>query len=791
MDTQKIKEFIAGLLKEDGKRLKRSIGVGIYLFNLMKEEAPLYLLEKLKSFDGLPYQRRKAILMEVIGFLKTYQGRPTTSPESGVEKKPLRRFLIPLERLKFLSEKELKTLKGLGLESLLDALFFFPVRYEDRRLNTSVKSSKAGQKVALKVRVVRVQRIQEGGYTAEVVCKDETGYLKLKFRYKKVDFLFASMRKGMEIAVFGKLRSYKGEKYMVHPEILRPESGEVGRILPVYYSRVKGELVKISSKQKQKRIREALEKIVEKTVKYMPEYLPQELLEKYSFPRIEESIREVHLSQFTPPALLNNFSSAYHKRFIYEDLLVFQCALLLKKREASQTPAPRIGVSFPLVQEFTARLPFRLTRAQERVVREILKDLASSSPMNRLLQGDVGSGKTVVAAAVAYAVVKAGYQVAVMVPTEILAHQHYEKFKEFLENFGIKVALLTGSKTPAQKRSAYKHIKEGNIDVVVGTHALIQDKVEFKNLGLVVIDEQHRFGVMQRKVLLEKGGGMSPHCLVMSATPIPRTLALSIYGDLDISVIDELPPGRKEVITRLIFESEKDKLFERIRQELDKGNKVYVVYPLIESSEKLELKAATQEYERWKREFLEREVYLLHGRMSEAQKRETMESFRERGDILVSTTVIEVGVDVPEATVMVIEDAHRFGLSQLHQLRGRVGRSDRESLCFLVVPDELKNKDRDAVRRLRVLVKTNDGFAVAEEDLKIRGPGELLGVSQSGYFGFHMANLARSYDREVLKRAREDAQALIERNPTLEGLEDLKSLILHRYGKNMNLSLVA
>ena len=791
VEVEKAKEFVKGLLKNDGKKLKRSFGVGIYLFNLLKEDAPLYLLDKLKSFDGLTYEKRRAILLEVLSFLESYKSKLLRSSKENVEKKPLKKFLMDLQKLKFLSEKELKTLKALGIETLLDALFFFPVRYEDRRLNTSIKSSKAGQKVALKVKVLKVQRLQERGYSAEVLCTDDTGFLKLKFRYKKVDFLFASLKRGMEIVVFGKLKAFKGEKYIVHPEILKPESGEVGRIVPVYYSRVKGELVKISSKQKQKRIREALAKIVSKASKYVPEYLPEELVQRYSFPDTEEALSEVHLPKFTPVNVLNSFSSAYHRRFIYDDLFIFQSALLLKKRETEQNPAPRIDASFTTLQEFTASLPFRLTKAQERVIREILKDIAKDSPMNRLLQGDVGSGKTVVAAAIAYTAVRSGYQVAVMVPTEILAFQHYEKFKEFLEGYGINVALLTASLTPAQKKSAYKHIKEGNIDVVVGTHALIQEKVEFKKLGFVVIDEQHRFGVMQRKVLLEKGKGFYPHCLVMSATPIPRTLALSIYGDLDVSVIDELPPGRKEIRTKLLFESERDKLIKHVREELEKGNKIYVVYPLIELSEKLELKAATEEYERWKEAFPDREVYLLHGRMSDLQKQEVMEKFREEGDILVSTTVIEVGVDVPEATLMVIEDAHRFGLSQLHQLRGRVGRSDRESFCYLVVPDELKSKDRDALRRLRVLVKTNDGFEVAEEDLKIRGPGELLGVSQSGYFGFHVANLARSYDREILSKAREDAQRLIESNPTLEGLEDLKTLIIHRYGRNMNLSLVA
>ena len=789
MDRAFLRNFIDGLLLNDGLKLRRAFGVGMFLFNKLKDDAPPYILDSLKELDKMPLEKKKAILKEVRKFLEEKkEKKEKVLPE---ERKPIHLFFQPLEKLKILSKTELSTLKALGINTIIDALYYFPVRYEDRRLNTSIKTAKVGEKVALKVKVVDVKKLTEGPYTLEVICTDGTGTLSLKFKYKNTRFVAAAFRKGRELVVFGKLKSFKGEKYMVHPEIKSTSSEEIGKIIPVYYARKKGELEEISSQTRRRRVRKALQKISSYLYKYFPEYLPVELREKYAFPDVALALYELHNPEKVSVKELNAFSDIYHRRMIYDDLLLFQLALLLKKKEIQSQPAPKISVNEEELKEFIDSLPFELTNAQKRVIREILEDLKKDTPMNRLLQGDVGSGKTIVAIITAYAVVKSGYQVAVMVPTEILAHQHFRKFSELLGKRGIKVALLTGSLTPSQKHATYRLIREGLVDIVVGTHALIQEKVEFKRLGYAIIDEQHRFGVMQRKLLLEKGKGFYPHCLVMSATPIPRTLALSVYGDLDLSVIDELPPGRKEVKTQLFFESEKEKIYEKVREELEKGNKVYVIYPLIEESEKMNLKAATEEYERWKRLFPDRKVLLLHGKMPDREKLKVMEEFKESGDILVSTTVIEVGIDVPEATLMVIEDAHRFGLSQLHQLRGRVGRSDREAYCFLVVPDEIKNKDTETIRRLRVFVKTTDGFKIAEEDLKLRGPGELLGVSQSGYFGFQVANLARSLDRFLLEKAREDAKHLIEQDRNLSAHENLRKLLLYRYGDKMDLSLIA
>jgi ATP-dependent DNA helicase RecG len=351
--------------------------------------------------------------------------------------------------------------------------------------------------------------------------------------------------------------------------------------------------------------------------------------------------------------------------------------------------------------------------------------------------------------------------------------------------------LLTGSLTPSLKRKIKNLIALGAVKVVIGTHALVQDDVEFKNLSLAIIDEQHRFGVIQRKKLLEKGKGYYPHTLVMTATPIPRTLTLTLYGDLDVSILDEMPAGRKPVLTRLIYDSERSKLYTFIRRELERGNKVYVIYPLVEESEKINLKSATEQWQKWKELFPDKKVLLLHGRMKDEEKRRVMEEFKRDGHILVSTTVVEVGVDVPEATVMVIEDAHRFGLAQLHQLRGRVGRSERQSYCFLVVPDELKEKaQEETLKRLEVFVSTTDGFKIAEADLQIRGGGNVLGTQQAGQFTLPIADLSREEDRKILEIARRDAKKILELTPNLEKLPNLRKLVFYRYGDTMELGSV-
>lgn len=782
---EKAKKVIRDLSENNYAKLKRSLGVGIYLFNLLKDSVETSYLDLLKDFDRLPIEKR-------IGILKILEERlkaPTPSFEidfSNVEKKPLTAFFKPVEELKVLEEKEKKILKAFGIKDLYSALYFVPLRYEDRRLSNSIKTTRSGQKVALKVRVIDTGFDPQEKYPAWVECEDGTGKLFLRFKYKDKRALYG-FRKGQEIIVYGKLKEYKGEKYMVHPELLK--DAEAGKIIPFYYIRTDGELKSISAKRRHEILRRTLTKLSE-YAKYMPEYLPSKLLEKRKLPRIAESLYFVHRPINFSEEELNNFSTPFQRRLVYEDLFLFQLALQVIKSQIKGLPAQALQNPEKNIEEFVKSLPFSLTQAQRKVIGEIVEDIKSQRPMNRLLQGDVGSGKTVVAMAIAYAFAKEGYQSAIMVPTEILAQQHYENFKKFLEPLGIKVGLLTSSVKGSLRKSVLYHTKHGNIHVLVGTHALLQEGVEFKRLAFVVIDEQHRFGVMQRKLLLEKGGGLYPHCLVMSATPIPRTLALSLYGDLDLSILDQMPQGRKPVKTMLVFESEFEKVLEAVRSEISKGHKVYVIYPLIEESEKLQLKSAMQEYNKWKELLPGKQVLLLHGRLKEEEKREVMEKFKREGHLLVSTTVVEVGVDVPDATLMVIESAHRFGLSQLHQLRGRVGRSNLQSYCYLVVPEEIK-ADSEAIKRLRVLVRSNDGFEIAEEDLRIRGPGELLGVSQSGYFGFWVANLARAQDRIILEQAKEDATEIIKEDPSLENYKDLKKLLLYRYGDKMDLSYIA
>jgi ATP-dependent DNA helicase RecG len=782
---EKAKEVIRDLSENNYAKLKRSLGVGLYLFNLLKDNVENSYLDLLKDFDRLPIEKR-------IGILKILEERlksPTPSFDidfSNIEKKPLTAFFKPVEELKVLEEKEKKILKAFGIKDLYSALYFVPLRYEDRRLSNSIKTTRSGQKVALKVRVIDTGFDPQEKYPAWVECEDGTGKLFLRFKYKDKRALYG-FRKGQEIIVYGKLKEYKGEKYMVHPELLK--DAEAGKIIPFYYIRTDGELKSISAKRRHEILRRTLTKLSE-YAKYMPEYLPSKLLEKRKLPRIAESLYFVHRPINFSEEELNNFSTPFQRRLVYEDLFLFQLALQVIKSQIKGLPAQALQNPEKSIEEFIKSLPFSLTQAQRKVIGEIVEDIKSQRPMNRLLQGDVGSGKTVVAMAIAYAFAKEGYQSAIMVPTEILAQQHYENFKKFLEPLGIKVGLLTSSVKGSLRKSVLYHTKHGNIHVLVGTHALLQEGVEFKRLAFVVIDEQHRFGVMQRKLLLEKGGGLYPHCLVMSATPIPRTLALSLYGDLDLSILDQMPQGRKPVKTMLVFESEFEKVLEAVRSEISKGHKVYVIYPLIEESEKLQLKSAMQEYNKWKELLPGKQVLLLHGRLKEEEKREVMEKFKKEGHLLVSTTVVEVGVDVPDATLMVIESAHRFGLSQLHQLRGRVGRSHLQSYCYLVVPEEIK-ADSEAIKRLRVLVKSNDGFEIAEEDLRIRGPGELLGVSQSGYFGFWVANLARAQDRFILEQAKEDSVELIKEDASLQNYRDLKRLLLYRYGDKMDLSYIA
>ena len=771
-----IKPFVSGRKREFIEKVEGYLKE----FDILSEEQKKRLIKELHTVFTLKFS-----VEEIEKDLRKSKERVVSKEKksfSHLEKYPVKAFFQPVDTVKSLKPQSVKRLKKLGLETIYDVLFYLPYRYEDRTTVTPLNCLRDGETVLVKGKVVNVieTTTKKGKKLLKTVIYDTHGKLTLMFLqprvfgfYKK---LFSQAKElNKEVIAYGRVKRSGLSFTMVHPEIEIYEPGrrfgKVGVILPVYH---------LSEGLKQHTIRKDIATVVKSTVPRFPEYLPQDILKKRQLPDIAEAIWNLHFPS-TDVEALEEFKTPFQRRLIYDELFLFQLLLAVVKRSIKREK----GISFPvnekMIDEFKKHLPFKLTAAQERVLSEIVADMRNEEPMNRLVQGDVGSGKTVVAAAAAFFAVRSGYQVAVMAPTEILANQHFKKFKQFLSPFGIKVGILTGSMTQKEKNTMLKAIKSGYFEVVVGTHALIQDKVEFKNLGLVIIDEQHRFGVKQRAELKNKG--KQPDFLVMTATPIPRTLALTAYGDLDISIIDELPAGRKPVKTKIVFEDEIGKVVSFLKKELEKGNRVYVVYPLVEESEKIELKAATQMYQFWKEKLKGFKVGLLHGKMKQDEKDEVMEKFKSgEYQVLVSTTVIEVGVDVPEATVMVIEHAERFGLAQLHQLRGRVGRSDRPSYCFLVTK---RTVGEDAIKRLKILESTNDGFKVAEADLAFRGPGELTGTKQSGMGEFKIADLGRDF--EILKQARSDAFELIEKNPELSGLENLKQLLNYKISDNIDL----
>jgi len=538
-----------------------------------------------------------------------------------------------------------------------------------------------------------------------------------------------------------------------HPEIIGDgEEHEIGRLLPVY-----PEIENIS----QRRIRRIMLDAVKRISDSLEDPLPNEIRLSRNLPCLGEAIKEVHFPSESKLEDLEIRRTAAQRRLIFDEFFLLQLALALRRSKVRR----QRGISFKVknIEEVDHFLPFRLTGSQYRVIQEIILDMSKPFPMNRLLQGDVGCGKTVVALIAAWIAVENGYQVAFMAPTQLLAEQHYISTLELAQKMNLKPALLTSSMRNLAD-NVREGVERGDIDILIGTHALIQESVRFHRLGLVIIDEQHRFGVVQRDILKHKGA--NPDVLTMTATPIPRTLGLTLYGDLDLSVIEDLPPGRKPIQTRLFHERDRSKVYELIKEEVRKGRQVYMVYPLIEESEKMDLMDATQMAEKLKGELPDFSIGLIHGKMPLDQREKVMSSFKEGLiDILVSTTVIEVGINIINATIMVIENAERFGLSQIHQLRGRVGRSAYPSKCLLLAS---YRKTDEASRRLRILEGTTDGFRIAEEDLAIRGPGEFLGTRQSGFYQFRAANLMK--DADILSEARQEAFRLAESDPELARL---------------------
>jgi ATP-dependent DNA helicase RecG len=660
-----------------------------------------------------------------------------------------------------------------GIYTLEDLLGYLPFRYEDRIHFSKVKEIQPNGTYTIRARVMSGQAIRTMRGRAAIyhlLVQDDTGSLPCKFFHG--GYLEGRLKPGQLLVLHGKAEIDKlrpARLEMINPqiEVLTSEemdSTEVGRIVPIYEA-----IGTFGSRQ----IRRAMYGAVQLIDPRMPDILPHQLRTRLGYPGRSEALIHTH---FPAPGesldALNAYRSPAQQQLIFEEFFLYQLSLALDRQATRKENAIAFRVREEAVREALKRiLPFKPTAAQKRVLAEIAGDLEKPAPMNRLLQGDVGSGKTIIALEAAVIAIENRTQAVLMAPTEILAVQHFLSARRILSRAGYSVELLISGIKSAEKAAALERIRSGEAQLVIGTHALIEDSVEFARLGFVAIDEQHRFGVLQRKRLMDKAAahGHAPHVLVLTATPIPRTLSLTLYGDLDVSVLDELPPGRTPIATRMTSEPHLPGVWEFLRREVTAGHQGYIVYPVIEES-KLELKAAMEEYERLSKEaFPKLKLGLLHGRLSSEEKDDVMQRFRKNeAQILVATTVVEVGVDVPNATVMVIEHAERFGLSQLHQLRGRIGRGAQKSHCILVAPAHMTDEAR---ARLETMVRTSNGFEIAETDLLLRGPGEFFGTRQSGDLGFHIANPLR--DKKLLELARREAFALADDSTQRDALQGL------------------
>lgn len=667
----------------------------------------------------------------------------------------------PVQFLKGVGPKLGEALKARGIHTIGDLLEWYPRGYEDRRSVRQIASLKENQFVSLNAQIVRVGSIPLGRSQRrihEVIIADSSGRIALKYFRQPFRGYFDRFEPHQKVRVSGRVVSYRGKLEFHHPDLhaVNPDEEELkDEVVPLY-----SDTGTLSPTKLAKLIRLSLE-----APDAVPERLPKWLEKKYDLQTRHRALAAIHNPQAESADQLIHFKDPAKKRIIFEEFFWMELLIASRRKRVEREVAPSLKAKGELIARLQAGLEFALTKAQLRVTDEIIKDVERPHPMHRMVQGDVGSGKTLVALMASVHAYEAGFQSALMVPTEILAEQHYLQAKRRLEPLGIKVALLTASLKGKDKQKVYDELEQGNVHLAVGTHALIQDDVRFQKLGLVIIDEQHRFGVSQRISLKQKG--LSPHFLVMTATPIPRTLAMTVYGDLDVSVIDELPKGRQPIVTKKTFASKRALVIDFLKQQLAKGHQAYVVYPLIEESEKLDLKNATQEFERLKVELPEWRIGLLHGKMKAHEKEEIMQAFRKHElDVLVATTVIEVGVDVPNANTMIIENAERFGLSQLHQLRGRVGRGPHKSYCVLMLSYAVSE---EGIKRAEIMESTTDGFKISEADLEMRGPGEFLGTKQSGLMGFKMAHLVR--DQQILQAARAAAFELLERDPMLKSPE--------------------
>lgn len=665
--------------------------------------------------------------------------------------------------LKGIGEKRADCLKEVGVETILDLLYYFPRRYLDRSHITKIKDLQEDLTTTVvgRVQFCGIKRGRKNRFV--LVLFDGTGYLNCVW-FRRVQYWNKLFEQGETLAVSGKV-GYYGDFQMVHPDFDRlSDAGDedfvnTGRIIPLYPSTEALSKVGLDSRGFRRVLREAIHGFT----RGLDETLPDSLRRRQELPGLKQAIENVHF-----PGDRKKLAAA-RKRLKFDELFYLELMLAYRKRRLAISQK---GIAFLKVGDRTRKLieclPFELTQAQKRVIREIRTDMKKPSPMNRLVQGDVGSGKTAVALISMMMALENGFQAALMAPTEILAEQHFLTIHELLEQIGVKVVLLVGGQSKKEREKVLNSIRSGDAEIVIGTHALIQEGVEYSRLGLAVIDEQHRFGVMQRATLMEKGP--TPDVLVMTATPIPRTLSMTLYGDLDVSIIDELPPNRKAVKTYWRSDKKRNEIYRFVRERLAQGDQGYIIFPLIEESEKLDLQAAIENYESLKSgEFKDYNVGLLHGRMKSDEKERIMAQFKA-GElhVLVSTTVIEVGVNVPNATIMITENAERFGLPQLHQLRGRVGRGEKESFCFLIARYPISV---DAKVRLQTLAETNDGFKIAEVDLKLRGPGEFFGTQQSGLPQLRIADIVK--DAKLLLAAREEAFDIVMNNKHILRIENM------------------
>ncbi len=674
----------------------------------------------------------------------------------------------PVTTLKGIGDKRAEQLALLGVETIRELLYLFPRRYDDySRLCTirQLQDTDTATVIGIAERI-KSHKLLRGGTRVEAYLKDDTGYLRINWFNQP--WVERQLNDGEMYVVSGKVEAFNGRLVMNNPDfdLLEEDSLHTGRVVPVY---------PLTKGLGAKTLRKLLDRVVERYAALLPDMLPLDLRENADLMDYGDAVKQAHF----PDTWEDKEAALY--RLAFDEVLAQQLLMLRRRRDWQDAGGQSLVVEDSFIEAILASLPFELTEAQQRALDAIRLDMATERPMNRLLQGDVGSGKTIVAATAITIAAKSNVQSALMAPTSILAEQHFNKITTLLGNgpLGdtVNIALLTGNVSAEERAYAYDGLASGDVDVVVGTHALIQESVTFARLGLAVVDEQHRFGTTQRGMLREKAHGYSPDLLVMTATPIPRTLALTLHADLDLTVIDELPPGRQPIKTRVLQKKERERAYGFVRSQIEQGRQAYIICPLVEDSERLDAKSAVGEYER-----LQHTIYpdlrlgLLHGRMLPNDKNYVMEAFYANElDILVSTTVIEVGIDVPNASVMMVENANRFGLAQLHQLRGRVGRGKHAGYCLLVSDKSFLDSDP----RLAIMEETNDGFVLAEKDLEIRGPGDLLGTRQSGY-QLHPNTLAFFGNSRFIEQVKQEAYYLFEDDPTLQRYPELAAYVESR-----------